>query len=244
MPRGFRSTGRSRAAVRTEVRWVSYYQTENTRSRANEVRFQLNKKEAGIKTLRIVLLVTGILTGAVLSSAQGPPSNDLRDALNALQPVINSVVSQCTNTSGETSLFSAATVPVTSQNPFTPQLITPGSPSPGSVGGYYQLALYLSSQGHYISRMTFPAVFITNADQLNGIDARYRVDLYAKAYRIYDTRTRRWSDWTTAGSFGNDVHYASFMLQRKHGNWEIQGGFLINTTGKLKAVNCATLPSP
>jgi hypothetical protein len=92
--------------------------------------------------------------------------------------------------------------------------------------------------------MTFPAVSITNADQLNGIDARYRVDLYAKAYRIYDTRTRRWSDWTTAGSFGNDVHYASFMLQRKHGNWEIQGGFLINTTGKLKAVNCATLPSP
>jgi hypothetical protein len=195
-----------------------------------------------MKKIRTVLLASGILVSSVWSKTQGQSWNDLRDALNALQPVINSVVTECTNPKGETFLFSAVTVPETPQNSFTPLLVPPGAPSPGSVGGYYQFALYLSSQGHYISRMTFPAVSITNADQLNGIDARYQVDLYAKAYRTYDTRTARWSDWTTAGSFGNDVNYASFTLQRRNGNWQIQGGFLINANGKLRAVNCATLP--
>jgi hypothetical protein len=193
-----------------------------------------------MRTVRMLLFGAGVLI-SLAGSAQSQLTNDLRDALNALDPVTQKVVSQCT-IDGVKYLFAAVTVPQAQQNPFTPMLTPGGSPAPGSVIGYYQFALYLSQYGHYISRMTFPAQPLTNADQLNGIDSRYQVDLYAKAYRIYDTRTGRWSDWTTAGSFGNDVHYASFTLQRRQGVWQIEGGFLINTNGTLTAANCAALP--
>lgn len=195
-----------------------------------------------MKRMRAALLAISLLASGGMARAQSQLSNDLRNALNVLDPIMQSATTQCTVGNGQIFLFSAVTQPAIPQNPFTPQLVAPNTPAAGTILGYYEFALFLSPQGHYISRMTFPALPVTDADQLNGIDARYQIDFYAKAYRIYDTRTGQWSDWTNEGSFGSDVHYASFVLQRRNGTWQTQGGFLINTNGRLTSVNCATLP--
>jgi hypothetical protein len=214
--------------------------TENHRL---DKRFIVGKiKGSGMKIVQAVFLATGIFaSSALLHPARSEISPDLRDALNTLEPVVNEVFSRCT-VGGVTYMVTAVRMPQIQPNPFTPILPTPGAPPAGSIGGYYEIALYLSKSGHYIMRMTTSALSITGADELNGIDARFQVDLYAKAYRIYDMRTGHWGAWTTEGSFGNDVQLGSFTLQRQHRTWGITGGFSINTNGNLTAADCSALP--
>lgn len=99
--------------------------------------------------------------------------------------------------------------------------------------GYQQYGLYPSPKvaGHYIWRMTFPAY------------ASYQVDLYAVSYRTWDMNTARWSDWTTKGSFGNDVHFAQFVIERRNGVWNPRGTIYMQPMGaELRSVDCSTTP--
>jgi hypothetical protein len=179
-----------------------------------------------------------ILSSDSLASAQN--NDDLRGALTILDPVIQGASSFCRAADGKTYAVSAAVVPAAQPNPFTPQLGAPTSPG---VAGYLQFALYVGTQGHYIWRMTFPALPVSSSDHLNGIDARFQVDLYAMSYRTYDTQTGRWGEWTTKGSFGNDVHFAQFIVERKNGIWNWRGTLYMQPLGtKLQAVDCRTAP--
>jgi hypothetical protein len=167
-------------------------------------------------------------------------NDDLRGALGSLDPIINGASTFCTASDGKTYAVSAAVVPAAQPNPFTPQL---GAPTGEKITGYLQFALYVGTKGHYIWRMTFPALPVTPSDRLNGIDGRYQVDLYAISYRTYDMQTGRWSEWTTKGSFGTEVHFAQFTVERKNGIWNPRGTIYMQPVGTvLHSVDCHTAP--
>jgi hypothetical protein len=139
--------------------------------------------------------------------------------------------------------FSAIVMPAPTPNRFTPQL---GAPTGSTLLGYQQYQLMLSQRGsgHYLWRMTFPQIQVTPSDGLNGIDARYQVDFYAVSYRTYDVRTGEWSQWSTKGSFGNEVHFAQFAVERQNGRWVPRGTIYMQPMGaELHPVQCANLPS-
>jgi hypothetical protein len=181
-----------------------------------------------------------VMLGAVRLAPAEPPNEDLRGALGTLDPIMNRITSFCGAADGKTYAVSAAVVPAAVPNPFTPQLGAPTSPT---VTAYLQFALTVGTQGHYIWRMTFPALPVSPSDQLNGIDRRFQVDLYATSYRTYDIRTSSWTEWTTQGSFGKDVHFAQFIVERRNGTWTPRGTIYMQPLGtELHAVDCRAAP--
>jgi len=193
-----------------------------------------------ITTLLFMCLVAAILMENVTANAT---ENLATEALSALDSIQQGTFMQCTNHStGETFLFAKVLTPNVPANGFTPALTPQDTPTPGSVGGYYQLALFRNQQGNYISRINQVPIEVTDADLRNNIDARYQIDLAAQSYRIYTVATASWSQWTNAGSFGNNVDYGSFKVYRKDGQWIVDGGYLINTNGLLQAAACNEIP--
>ena len=171
------------------------------------------------------------------------PATLANAALSALDSIQQATFMQCTDRStGEKFLFSKVLVPKVPANAFAPALTPQGAPPPGSVGGYYQFALFRNQQGHYISKISQVPLGVSDSDRRNKIDARYKIDLSAQSYRIYNVATSSWSQWTNAGSFGNDVHYGSFTVFRRGGQWVVDGSYLINTNGQLQAAPCAEMP--
>jgi hypothetical protein len=196
--------------------------------------------------MKKILLTALALTATTLAFAE--PSlaltDDERVMLNEVQKVTDQYVRYChEGRANDDFLFAAVAVPAPVQNPFTPQLTPPGGPQPGSIGGYYQLSLFPSSKGNKIPRLDWHPNNVADFQRRNGIEAQYSLDFYAQSYRIYDVRTHAWGLWTNAGSFGSNVHYASFTAEKRNGQWNIKGGFLINTTGVVKApASCADVP--
>ena len=177
------------------------------------------------------------------TSAFNSTENLATEALSALESIQQKTFMQCTkHSTGEKFLFAKVLTPNVPPNDFTPALAPQEGVNPGTVGGFYQFALFRNTQGNYISQINQVSLEVTDADHRNKIDARYQINLAAQSYRIYTVATSSWSEWTNAGSFGKNVDYGSFNVYRKDGQWIVDGGYLINTNGQLQAAACTEIP--
>jgi hypothetical protein len=198
-----------------------------------------------MKACKVLLAAAVIL--ALPASASSQITDDLKGAVATIDPILNGVTTRCPAGPSISQRWSVSAVVTRGiqQNPFTPQLVPPGTPTGPTVVGYQQYALYPSPSvsGHFIWRITHPTMSVSPSDRLNGIDARYQIDLYAMSYRTWDPKSRSWSKWTTEGSFGKDVHFAHFIVERTNGVWKPQGTIYMEPIGaQLRAVDCTTLP--
>jgi hypothetical protein len=175
-------------------------------------------------------------------------NSDIAGVMGALDPVINNLTTRCPggpNVATAPWSVSAIVTPGVRENPFAGQLVPPGTPTKPTVVGFQQYRLFDSPTvpGHYLWRMTWPQMPVSGADRLNGIDARYQVDLYAVAYRTYDLKTNQWDNWSTKGSFGNEVHFAQFVVEHNNGQWTPRGTVYMQPMGmQLHAVDCSGVP--
>lgn len=178
------------------------------------------------------------------ASAPSAVADDEHAMLNEVQRVTDQFVRYCHDgRTNDSFLFAAIAVPTPAQNPYAQTLSPPGGPAPGSIGAYYQFSLFPSQQRNKLPKLEWHPSHLSDADRRNGLEAQYSINLYAQSYRIYDARTRQWSTWTNAGSFGQNVHFASFTAERRGGEWVVKGGFLINTNGTVKApASCKEIP--
>jgi hypothetical protein len=184
--------------------------------------------------------------GGTPARAQTVMNGDMPGVYAALDPILNSITTRCpANVMTAPWSVSAIVSPGVRENPFAGQLVPPGTPTGPTVVGYQQYRLYASPSqaGHYLWRITNPPMPVSNSDRLNGIDARYQIDLYAVSYRTFDVRTQQWDRWSTKGSFGNDVHFAQFIVERSNGRWTPRGMVYMQPVGmELHSVDCSKIP--
>ena len=219
-------------------------------------------KPGGLSTGAKLLLTTAAVVGGlyVWSPVQSPNyqmgvtpakaqpimNSDMPGVYAVVDPILNSIATRCpVNAMTAPWSVSAIVAPGVRENPFARQLVPPGTPTVPTVVGYQQYRLYASPSqaGHYLWRITNPPVQVSSSDRLNGIDARYQVDLYAVSYRTFDLKTNRWDGWSTKGSFGSDVHFAQFIVERINGRWTPRGTIYMQPMGmQLHSVDCSKLP--
>jgi hypothetical protein len=177
------------------------------------------------------------------------PPPDRRAAFDAVEVVIRNASTRCPLGGQEiTKPYSFSTVVSlgAQPSPFSEQLVPPGTLSGARILGYQQYRLYASPtiQGHYIWHLPFQELPVSNSDRFNGVDARFQIDLYAVSYRLWDVSIGRWSNWTTNGSFGNDVHFANFIVEHRGGVWAPRGTIYMQPMGaELRSVDCQSIPA-
>lgn len=191
------------------------------------------------------VMSAAIFTAAVVAPAGAQVGPDLQGAVGTVDPIMQSLTSRCPAGPplSQPWSYSAVVGQGVTQNPFAP-LVRPAAPSAGPILGYQQYQLYASTKvtGHYIWKMTFPALSLLGSDRLNHIDGRYQVDFYAQSYRTWDRTSQRWSDWTQ-GLIGKDVHFAQFIIERRDGVWTPRGTIYMQPAGTaLRSVDCGALP--
>lgn len=184
--------------------------------------------------------------GGSPARAQVVMNSDIAGVYAVLDPILKSITTRCpADVMTAPWSVSAIVSPGVRENPFAGQLVPPGTPTGPTVVGFQQYRLYASPTvaGHYLWRITNPPVPVSNSDRLNGIDARYQVDLYAVSYRTFDVKTNRWDDWSTRGSIGNEVHFAQFIIERINGRWTPRGTVYMQPAGmELHSVDCSKVP--
>lgn len=198
----------------------------------------------GTASVQNGVLPPGAIRQVAPATATSDP--DLRGALEALDPVVRGRINRCPEDSMSVPWsFSAIVAPAPPRNPLAQPILPRDAPTGPTIAGYQQYRLFDSPtvKGHYIHEFNDYLMAVSESDRLNGIDMRFQIDLYAASYRTYDLGTKMWSDWSTRGSFGNRVHFAEFLVERRNGIWTPRGTIYMQPVGmELHAVNCRDLP--
>jgi hypothetical protein len=180
--------------------------------------------------LPITAIIAGILTTASIPAIPAEPSSKVNEGLNWLQDsYFSTIVTRCRDSTGEVYIFAMVIPPENT----------------GGLTEYYQFALF-SHEGRYdLKANPLLEDRVTDADQRNGIDARFRVTVQAKSRRSYRS-DRGWNDWYGSST---GVIFGQYELMRRNGEWEVKGiggGSPLRNSGRAastwRAPSCEEIP--